>query len=107
MVTDMSGGNWYRLWAIHQTNVQDENGERLVGEPVVVIVSDDKTHPYEIPCASDEEADKETERIAKALKKCEQPLWTICNKQPEDLPEDVRAYEMKRLNWYWKAPDVV
>lgn len=105
MVTDKSGGNWYRLWAIHRTLVQDENGERLVGEPSVVIVSDDKTHPYTLTCESDEQADEEAERIADALRKNEQPLWTICGKQPEELPNDVLGYEMKRLKWYWKAPD--
>jgi len=100
MVSDISGGNWYRLWAIHSVNV--DGGQ--VGQPEVVIVSDDKTHPFKLACASNDEADALAVSIASKLSRNEQPLWTICNLGPGDLPKDVLDYEMKRLQWYWKAP---
>lgn len=107
MVSDASGGNWYRIWAVHTiTMPQDDGSERVAVTPHVVIVTDDKTHPYEIECESDEQADALATDIANGLRKHERPLWSICGVTSEALPPDVLEYEMKRLQWYWKATDV-
>lgn len=104
MVSDVSGGNWYRIWAMHQ--IVDEASGKVKFGAEVVIVSDDKEHPFKLEYRSDEEADEAAGYIASQLRRNERPLFAILGIPAENLPPDVRRYDAKRMQWYWKAPDI-
>lgn len=96
MITDLTAGNWYRLWTMDAA--YDKHGN-LIEDATIIITSDDKTHPYKIACKSLEEAEKKAQDITSLLRQKLLPLWTIVNVKREELPQDVLDFELKRVMW--------
>jgi hypothetical protein len=97
MITDLTAGNWYRIWTLDAAFTG--TGEKIE-DATVIIVSDDKTHPYKITCDSLEAAEKKAQDITSLLKQKLLPLWAIVSVNKEELPPDVLDFELKRVVWF-------
>jgi hypothetical protein len=85
MATDVSGGNWYRVWSIGRE---------------VIVTDDDKLMSCKLICRDEEAANNKALRVAFELKLSIKPLWAVLGIKPGDLSDTLLAYEYKRIAWY-------